>query len=186
MCLNAEVIHDLDPFRAEVESFDPAAGQLVYKPGKTRSEKLALCRPLVNLNPAKWITGGHVLIVRRGGRFRGETYPDHPAKVGDETIYVRGGPLDLDRPAAVRGGLVEAEGLSATETAARNLRGIDIAVPPGDRVVDVKFATAEPDSRYSLCVQPSWLTAAAVTEKRPEGFRVQFAETAPASDKIDW
>jgi hypothetical protein len=45
VCLNAEVIHDLDPFRADVESFDPATGRLVYKPGKTRSEKLALSRP---------------------------------------------------------------------------------------------------------------------------------------------
>ncbi len=470
VCLNAEVIHDLDPFRAEVESFDPATGQLVYKPGKTRSEKLALSRPLVNLNPAKWITGGHVLIVRRGGRFRGKVYPDHSARLGDETIYVRGGlilgsrdapwdesvvgryfaldeetekyspgelpggywpfpddghpirrwyritdfqhqedgtkairivrtawymtsaggpdlfrdenytsddherplryiiapggqlseirrgwidtrrpgtdglslptdsrmlvvvpnadragrfdfaagdpveqavgpdpwvprpirirmfdefpsclenpaieiinngrvarqsgisllggprdldelaerkdrqppyingitfhsavgcgvrfrgqvrdaalvmeqregnpqplawrhaegmtylgadptsgnltirggQLDLDRPAAVHGGLVATGGISATETAATNLRGIDVAVNAGTRVLEVEFAVAEPDARYSICVQPNWLTATAVTEKRPDGFRVEFAGVAPAGAKVDW
>ncbi len=470
VCLNAEVIHDLDPFRADVESFDPANGRLVYKPGKTRSEKLALSRPLVNLNAEKWITAGHVLIVRRGGRYQDETYPDHPAKVGHETIYVRGGlilgskdapwdetvvgryfavdadtekynpgelpggywpfpddghpirrwyritdferredgtksihilrtawytmsaggpdlfrddnytqddqrrplkyiiapggqlsdihkgwidtrrpgivglslptdsrtlavvpnadrgtqfdfepgdpvvqavgpdpwvprpvrirmfdefppcmenpaieivnngwvarqsgisfhggprdlkdvverkdqqppyvngimfhsaigcgvrfrgqvrdaalmmeqregnpqplawrhargttyvgadpangnltirggQLDLDRPGAVRGGLVDTKGISATQAPAKNLRGIDIAVTPGKRALDVKFAEAEPDALYSLCVQPNWLTVAAVTEKRPDGFRVEFAETASIGGKIDW
>ena len=470
VCLNAEVIHDLDPFRAEVESFDPATGRLVYKPGKTRSKKLALSRPLVNLNPAKWITEGHVLIVRRGGRYRGETYPDHPAKVGRETIYVRGGlilgskeaqwnesvvgryfavdedtekynpgelpggywpfpddghpirrwyritdfqrredgtksirilrtawytmsaggpdlfrddnytqddrerplkyiiapggqlsdirqgwvdtrrsgivglslpsdprmlivvpngdrdtrfdfasgdpivqpvgpdpwvprpvrirmfdefppcmenpaieianngavarqsgislhggprdldevpnrkdqqppyvngitfhsavgsgvrfvgqvrdaalmmeqrggnpqplawrhargttyvgadpasgkltvrggALDLQRPAHARAGLVETGGLSATDTVARNLRGVDAAVAKGARSAEVKFPQAEPDSRYSLCVQPNWLTMTAVKEKRADGFHVEFAEPAPKDARIDW
>lgn len=470
VCLNAEVIHDLDPFRAEVESFDPATGELVYKPGKTRSKKLALSRPLVNLNPAKWITQGHVLIVRRGGQFRGKSYPDHRTQLGHETIHVRGGlilgtkdapweesvvgryfavdedtekykpgelpggywpfppdghpirrwyritdfqrhadgtksirilrtawytqsagapelflsdnyttdarerplkyiiapggqlseirrgwvdtrrpgttglslpsdsrtlvvvpngdrhtpadfapgdpmvqpvgpdpwmprpirirmfdefppcmenpaieivnhgrvarqsgisfgggprdladveerkdqqppyvsgitfhsavgcgvrfkgqvrdaalmmdqregnrqplawrhtrgvtlvgadpesgdftvrggQLDLDRPAIARAGLVEAKGLSATDTPASNLRGIDIGVPAGQTSFDVEFAAQETDGRYSLCVQPNWLTATAVTEKRPDGFRVEFAAPAPADARIDW
>jgi len=67
-----------------------------------------------------------------------------------------------------------------------NLRGIDIAVPVGESELDVTLATAETDARYSLCVQPSWLTATAVTEKRPDGFHVKFAEPAPADAKIDW
>lgn len=470
VCLNAETIHDLDPFRGEVESFDPATGRLVYKPGKTRSEKLALSRPLVNLNPAKWITQGRVLIVRRGGRFQGKDYPDHTARLGQETIHVRGGliigtrdapwdesvvgryfaidedsekynpgelpggywpfpddghpirrwyritdfrrhddgtksirilrtawyamsagapdlfrednytwdgherplkyiiapggelseirqgwvdtrrpgvtplslpsdprtlivvpnadrgrrmdfapgdpieqavgpdpwmprplrvrmfdefppcmenpaieivnngriarqsgisfhggprdlkdlaqrkdqqppyvtgitfhsavgcgvrfrgqvrdaalmmeqregnpqplawrhargttyvgadpasgnltvrggALDLDRPAITRGGLAEVRGLSATRTAAKNLRGIDVPVPPGRTSIDVAFTEHEPDARYALCVQPNWLTAAAVAEKRMDGFRVLFAEAAPKGATIDW
>lgn len=470
VCLNAEVIHDLDPFRAQVDSFDSATGRLVYKPGKTRSEKLALSRPLVNLNSEKWITDGHVLIVRRGGSYLGQTYPDHPAQVGNETIYVRGGlilgsadapwdesvvgryfaideeseqynpgelpggywpfpddghpirrwyritdfqlredgtksirilrtawytmsaggpdlfrdenytwddhrrplkyiiapggqlsdirqgwidtrrpgvtglslpsdprtlgvvpnadrgtrfdfepgdaivqpvgpdpwaprpvrirmfdefppcmenpaieivnngsvsrqagisfhggprdlaeiaerkdqqppygngimfhsavgcgvrfrgqvrdaalmmeqregnpqplawrhargttyvgadpstgsltvrggQLDLDRPGLVRGGLVETKGISATQNAARNLRGIDVAVAAGQRVLELKFAEPEPDAQYSLCVQPNWLTATAVSDKRPDGFRVEFAEAASPGAKLDW
>jgi hypothetical protein len=81
---------------------------------------------------------------------------------------------------------VETKGLSATVAAAKNLRGIDVAVTAGDRLVVVNFAEPEPDARYSLCVQPNWLTAAAVTEKRPGGFRVEFSEAAPADATIDW
>jgi len=115
---------------------------------------------------------------------RGTTFVGADPASGDLTV--RGGRLDLDRPAVLRGGLVETKGLSATGTAAKNLRGIDVAVTVGDRAVDVKFATAEPDVRYSLCVQPNWLTATAVTVKRPDGFRVEFAEAAPPGAKIDW
>jgi len=63
-CYNAEVIHDLDPFRAKVESYNSKTGELVYAPGNTNTSKLSMSRPLVNLNPKKWITDGHVKIVR--------------------------------------------------------------------------------------------------------------------------
>jgi len=108
VCLNAETIHDLDSFRAQVESFDPKTGVLIYKPGNTRTRKLSMSRPLVNLNPKKWITGGHVVIVRpddwsgwledsKGGytdwtgkvpmtpkyKYKGESYPSLLTKQGN-------------------------------------------------------------------------------------------------------
>jgi hypothetical protein len=69
---------------------------------------------------------------------------------------------------------------------ARNLRGINAAVAKGARSAEVKFPRAEPDSRYSLCVQPNWLTMTAVKEKRADGFHVEFAEPAPEDARIDW
>lgn len=42
------------------------------------------------------------------------------------------------------------------------------------------------DARYALCVQPNWLTAVAVTEKRPDGFRAEFSVEATSGAKIDW
>lgn len=99
---------------------------------------------------------------------------------------VVGGALDLDRPAIAREGLVEVRGVSATRTAAKNLRGINVPVPLGRKSIDVAFTEHEPDTRYALCVQPNWLTAAAVVEKRADGFRVLFAEAAPEEATIDW
>lgn len=72
------------------------------------------------------------------------------------------------------------------KTAARKLRGIDAAVTAGAGTVEVKFGHPEPDNLYSLCVQPNWLTATAVKEKRADGFRVEFAAPAPAGARIDW
>jgi len=74
VCLNAETIHDLDSFRSEVESFDPKTGILVYRPGRTRTKKLSMSRPLINLNPKKWITAGHVRIVPQGQTYKGKLY----------------------------------------------------------------------------------------------------------------
>jgi hypothetical protein len=84
------------------------------------------------------------------------------------------------------GSISKTGGLSATATPSKNLRGIDGAVGAGELQWDVKLPEAEPDSHYSLCVQPNWLTAIAVTEKRQDGFHVKFAEAAPADATIDW
>ena len=71
-------------FRGMVESWSPETGELKYKSGPTGST-LGSGRPIINLNPAKWITGGSVAIVRPGGWdsepemecpvFEGRTYP---------------------------------------------------------------------------------------------------------------
>ena len=62
--LNAETYHDLASFHSTVESFNPETGELVYAPGQyVCADALALSRPLINLNPSKWLTNGVVRIV---------------------------------------------------------------------------------------------------------------------------
>jgi len=53
---------ETDIFRGQVEKWNPDTGELVYK-GSTGST-LGTGRPMINLNPAKWITNGWVCIVR--------------------------------------------------------------------------------------------------------------------------
>ncbi len=83
-------------------------------------------------------------------------------------------------------GLQQVGGVSATETAARNLRGIAVRIDAGAKRVTVKFARPEPDTTYSLTVQPSWVTMDGVTAKRKDGFTVEFSVAAPEGATIDW
>jgi hypothetical protein len=152
--------------------FHSAVGCGIRFRGQVREAALMMEQRAGNPQPVAW------------RHARGTTQVVADPASGDLTV--RGGQLDLDRPAIVRAGLVETAGISATDTAARNLRGIDVTVTADERTVDVKFAAPEPDARYALCVQPNWLTAVAVTEKRPDGFRAEFAEPAPSAAKIDW
>ncbi len=71
-------------FRGKIEKWSPETGELKYQSGPTGGT-LGSGRPIINLNPAKWITGGSVMIVRPGGWdstpdmecpvFEGKTYP---------------------------------------------------------------------------------------------------------------
>lgn len=93
---------------------------------------------------------------------------------------------------SVRGSALQIEsvkqlgGISATATGARNLRGINVAVPAGAREVAVKFATPEADAAYALHVQPNWLTQDAVKEKTATGFTVVFSTPANEGAAVDW
>ncbi len=83
-------------------------------------------------------------------------------------------------------GTVRQDGISATATPARNLRGINVAVPRGGRRVTVRFTQPEPDDFYSVVVQGNWFTLDRVTVKRGDGFDVEFSEPAPEKGSIDW
>ncbi len=96
-------------------------------------------------------------------------------------LWFRGGNLDLNGRTVQR-----VTGLSATQTPASNLRGINIAVKEGATGLTVSFATPEPDAAYAVSITPSWLTAYAVPTKSAEGFTVQLAEPAPAGATLDW
>ena len=73
-------------FRGEVERWDPRSGDLVFKNGRN-ADTLGSGRPVINLNPAKWITQGRAWIVRPASFsepstegtenpvFRGRSYP---------------------------------------------------------------------------------------------------------------
>ena len=60
---NAEAQHDPSPFFSTVESVNPAQDEVVFAPGVSGAQKLASSRPLINMNPKKWITAGTVKIV---------------------------------------------------------------------------------------------------------------------------
>jgi len=98
-------------------------------------------------------------------------------KTGDMSIT--GSPLHV---ASVKG----IKGLSATEVSARNLRGMNVAVPESTRELTVQFDQTEPDAQYSLSIQPNWLTQDAVVEKTANGFRVVFSNPATAGATFDW
>jgi len=49
-------------FRGKVESWNPATSELKY--GGSQGDTLGSGRPFINMNPAKWITGGTVAMVR--------------------------------------------------------------------------------------------------------------------------
>ncbi len=57
-------------FRGMVESWNPATGELVYKPG-AKADTLGSGRPLINLNPAKWIASGKAWVNQPGGALLG-------------------------------------------------------------------------------------------------------------------
>ena len=91
--------------------------------------------------------------------------------------------LDLSRSPTIR-----QAGVSGTNTPARNLRGIDVAVSSGSHELKVSFPPnqGEVDGHYSITVQPNWMTRDAVLQKTATGFRVAFSEAAPDNAKIDW
>jgi hypothetical protein len=72
-------------FRGQVESMDWPRQQLKFGPGAANVDTLGDSRPVINLNPAKWITQGKVLIVPAESYwettdtgkypFRGRTWP---------------------------------------------------------------------------------------------------------------
>lgn len=60
----AAFIRSLDNnFRSSVDSYDPASNKVVFANSAANVESLGNSRPLINLNPAKHITAGKVLIV---------------------------------------------------------------------------------------------------------------------------
>ena len=65
----SQIEHDVNGFVGQVESWNPLLRELVYAPLVGAPHKLGTSRPLVNLNPAKWITAGKVMVVRQGSSF---------------------------------------------------------------------------------------------------------------------
>jgi hypothetical protein len=60
-------------FRGRVDQWDPSAGRLVYRDG-LNAHTLASGRPLINLNPSKWLSRGTVWVMHPGGARLG--HPD--------------------------------------------------------------------------------------------------------------
>jgi len=73
--INAETIGEINGFHSTVEAVDWSRDELTFAPGVVNAHTLSNSRPLINLNPAKWITQGTVKIVAPGGTYRGRAYP---------------------------------------------------------------------------------------------------------------
>ena len=76
---------ELGIFKGKVESWNPETGALKFQ-GGANSDTLGSGRPIINMNPKKWITKGTVLLVRPGSWtdnslavvnpvWQGKTYP---------------------------------------------------------------------------------------------------------------
>jgi hypothetical protein len=81
----------------------------------------------------------------------------------------------------INGGAFNVAGLSGSQTPSKNLRGVSIPVPAGQTKLTVKFPRAEPDAKYAIFLELSWLTVRAITQQTPDGFTVEF-EKAPGKD----
>ncbi|OPZ81322.1 MAG: hypothetical protein BWY76_03069 [bacterium ADurb.Bin429] len=57
-------------FRGAVETFTPQTAELKYR-GATNAHTLASGRPIINMNPAKWVTAGSAHIIHPGGALIG-------------------------------------------------------------------------------------------------------------------
>jgi hypothetical protein len=67
----AEIVHDINSFHGEVESWNPENRELIYKVSNEDGcpQKLGTSRPLINLNQKKWHTAGKIMIVPPGHAF---------------------------------------------------------------------------------------------------------------------
>ncbi len=86
----------LNNFRATVDKVDWVNNTLTFNPkGAKNDETLGNSRPLINMNPKKWVTAGKVLIVppesqwepTDSGKYswKGQTYPSH--KAGSSNLF---------------------------------------------------------------------------------------------------
>ena len=163
-------------FRGKVEKWSPETGELKYQSGPT-GETLGSGRPIINLNPAKWITGGSVMIVRPGGWdsipemecpvFEGKTYPTTIEK------------NKLGIPSLKMGGLIH---FSADAPVTDEVVGRYFAVDEKDEYVpntDVRrwylidSVTKNPDGTKDIKIIRHWWGAKAMcspTLYKPESF----------------
>ena len=88
--LNAETVGQMDFFHSTVEAVDHSRDEITYAAGKVNAHSLSNSRPLINMNPDKWISQGTVLIVPPDKAFRGESYPGVIGGPGNSFNYQGG------------------------------------------------------------------------------------------------
>jgi hypothetical protein len=103
------------------------------------------------------------------------------------SVSPESGILSVEGPGvAIPSGVTRMGGISGTETAARNLRGIDVEIPAGAKEHEIVFKNAEVDGKYGVFVEPSWLTVHVVKNRTPTSFRIHFSEPAPKNATLSW
>jgi hypothetical protein len=65
---NATVVNDTNIFRAKVASYNAADNEIVFTDA-TNAQTLSTGRPIINMNPKKWVTAGSAYIGSPGGKF---------------------------------------------------------------------------------------------------------------------
>ncbi|NCO35672.1 MAG: hypothetical protein AUJ92_21025 [Armatimonadetes bacterium CG2_30_59_28] len=88
--LNAETIGEINGFHSTVEAVDWEKDEITYAPGITNPHTLSDSRPLINMNPKKWITDGTVTIVAPGGTYKGRSNPGRIGGVANVFNYQGG------------------------------------------------------------------------------------------------
>lgn len=96
-------------------------------------------------------------------------------------FVIDGGNLDFSGRTSI-----QQKGISQTSTASKNLRGINVSVKAESKTVEIKFQEKEADINYSIVAQPNWNTNDWISEKRVDGFTVEFSALASGNAKIDW
>jgi hypothetical protein len=87
----ANLQHDIDCFSGEVESWTLKRGadlvrELVYKPPAVAPQKLGTSRPIINMNPKKWVTSGKVNVIAPGFDFKREPAPSPSHEISTSFI----------------------------------------------------------------------------------------------------
>lgn len=107
-------------------------------------------------------------------------------KVASLTVSRETGELNFTGNGARFDGPITATGLSADLKPSRNLRGKNVAVPPGQTSVTIAFPVAEADGDYAVFVEQNWLGNRAIANKDARGFTVRFEKPVPEGAKVDW
>ena len=133
----------MNVFRGKVASVDWTANSLTFKEGKN-VETLGNSRPLINMNPKKWVSAGKVMIVppdsqwlgTDSGKYtwKGKTYPSQVA--GSENLF--GGLIRGDKDCPWDSSLVgrffavteESEAVAETKTLFRWYEILGVTVNP--------------------------------------------------------
>lgn len=136
----------------------------------TENSAILFIQPHDRLQPIKWY-------------YRPES--NLPPREAAMTVSAKTGDLSFTGGAHFDGS-VAAKGLSGGEKPARNLRGLNLAVPAGSREIAVKFPQPEADNEYMAVLQLSWLTNHAIVNRTSEGFTIQFATPPATAGEISW
>ena len=132
---------------------------------------LLFTQPNNRVQPIKWYYG---------------TDATKPPKEAVLTVTRDSGELNFAGGGVRVNGPVSATGLSGGDKAARNLRGLSIPVPAGNKELVVKFPQPEVDNAYMVVLQLSWLSNQAVVNRTAEGFTVQFATPPSGAGELSW
>jgi hypothetical protein len=140
--------------------------------------------------PIKWHYGHPLELPDDSGKTgitKAVSAPATSPKIASLTVSRATGEFQFTGGGVQAGGSVSGvAGLSGDAKPARNLRGKNLAVAPGEKSIRVRFAESEPDGDYAVFIEQSWLTARAISDKHADGFTINFATAAPDKATLDW
>lgn len=109
-----------------------------------------------------------------------------PERTAVLTVSRDTGDLRFEGGDARFSGAIQAQGITADDKPARNLRGKGVPVAAGATTLSVVFPRAEVDADYAVFLECSFLSERAITDRTPEGFTVQFDRPPAADGRLDW